>query len=75
MRYHSPYRMLNDPDGVCLHHFFQANTLNTAGVTGVVVIELIFGLVSGDTDFISVGDDHVVTGIQAFGEDWLVLTH
>ena len=56
-----------------LEHLARGYPLDAAGVTGVLVIDLVRQLLAGELDLVRVDDDDIVTAIDVRGERRLVL--
>lgn len=60
---HPLYRMLDDPGRMSVHHFTKAGALESTGIAGVMIVELLLCLVASNPNLFRIYDDDIVAGI------------
>ena len=70
---HALYRAVNGLIRFFLHQFLKADCLKAASVTGMTIVHLLLGFISGYNHFVSIDYYNVVPGVYVWGKGGLVL--
>src|SRR4030042_898179 len=64
VRYHTLYGILDYPGRIGLHHLLHVNAFQSAGISGMPVIEFLLGFIPCNPDFLGIDNDDVIAGIE-----------